>query len=190
MSRAKPGTLFTVDDFEGGRGPVEIALSRLEDRGDLRRIRKGLYFKGVTSRFGPGRPRAEDVVYKVCGGRGVGPSGWTASHLLGLSTQVPAQKEFAIVGAPPTNVSDVRFHSRRNLERLPLNPYEIALIEILRAWPAQIEASWDELLSRVSDLRDRGLIKLDRVEKAALHERSPRLRERLQMLVLETLRAD
>lgn len=185
MSKAKPGVLFTVDEFEGPRGPIETALSRLEDRGELRRVRKGLYFKGVRSRFGLGTPRVEDIVYKVCGTKGVGPSGWTASRILGLSTQLPARQEFAVLGAPPTNIPGVRFHSRNNLTRIELNPREIAVLETLRAWPVHSEASWDELVKRVAGLRDGGLINSERLAKVAMRERSPALREHMTRLVSE-----
>lgn len=182
VSKAKPGTLFRADEFEGPRGPIETALSRLENRGELRRVRKGLYYKGVRSRFGSGRPRVEHVVYKVCGTKGVGPAGWTASRVLGLSTQLPARHEFAVLGTPPANIPGVRFHSRRNLARLELNPREIAILETLRAWPTHSEVSWNELVERVAELRDEGAIKLERLAKVAARERSPALRERMVAL--------
>lgn len=183
VSKATPGTLFDVREFEGPRGPIETALSRLEDRGELLRVRKGLYFKGVNSRFGSGRPRIEDIVYKVCGTEGVGPSGWAASRVLGLSTQVPAHLEFAIVGTPPTNIRGVRFHSRKNLARVKLNPLEIALLEMLRAWPSYSEASWGDVVRRVSELRDGDAIRIDRLISVANRERSPALRARMDALV-------
>lgn len=190
VSKARPGVLFTVDEFEGPRGPIETALSRLEDRGELRRFRKGLYFKGVRSRFGSGTPRVEDIVYKVCGTKGVGPAGWTASRMLGLSTQLPARQEFAVLGSPPTSVPGVRFHSRKNLARIELNPSEVAVLEVLRAWPAHSEASWDELTSRVAGLRDEGAINLERLAKVALREHSPALRDHMKALVSELYAAD
>ena len=183
VSKAKPGTLLAVDEFDGPRGPVETALSRLNDHGDLLRVRKGLYFKGVRSRFGSGRPRVEDVVYKVCGTKGVGPTRWTASRTLGLSTQLPARHEFAVVGTPPTNFPDVRFHSRKNLARIDLNPLEIAVLETLRAWPTYSEASWEDVVKRVGELWDEEAIRPARLSKVAAREPSPRLRERMSALL-------
>lgn len=182
VSRAKPGTLFAVADFEGPRGAVETALSRLEHRGELRRVRKGLYFKGVRSRFGSGKPREEDIVYKVCGRKGVGPAGWSAGRVLGLTTQVPARPEFAVLGAAPTGISGVGFHSRKNLARIELNPREIAVLEVLRVWPMAGEASWIELVDRVRELHDEGAINLERLRKVASRERSPGLRQRMTAL--------
>lgn len=182
VSKATPGTLFDVREFDGPRGPIETALSRLEDRGELLRVRKGLYFKGVNSRFGSGRPRIEDVVYKICGTEGVGPSGWTASRVLGLSTQVPAHLEFAVIGTPPTNVRGVRFHSRKNLSRIKLNPLEIAVLELLREWPNYSEASWSDVVRRVAELRDEGAIRIELLTSVANRERSPALRVRMETL--------
>jgi hypothetical protein len=185
VSSAKPGTLFTVDEFEGPRGPIETALSRLEDRGDLRRVRKGLYFKGVRSRFGSGRPRVEDVVYKGCGTKGVGPTGWTASRVLRLSTQLPALHEFVVLGAPPTNIPGVKFHTRKNLARIELTPTEIAVLEALRAWPTYSEASWNDLVKRVAELRDEDEVRPERLVKVATRERLPMLRNRMLALASE-----
>lgn len=189
VSKAKPGTLFTVDEFEGPRGPIESALSRLKNRGELRRVRKGLYFKGVRSRFGSGLPRVDDVVYRVCGTKGVGPTGWTASRVLGLSTQLPAHQEFAVLGTPPTNIPGARFHSRKNLARIDLNPREIAVLETLRSWPVSSEASWDELVKRVAELRDEGAIKVELLAKVAMREHSPKLREHMTTLVSQLTRS-
>ncbi len=146
-------------------------------------MRRGLYWKGVKSRFGPGRPRPEDVVNEVAEGRGVGPAGWSASHALGLSTQVPAVPEFAVVGPPPTGVPGVRFHSRRNFARLGLRYHEIALLEVLRDWPDYVERDWSDLERMVNRFRDDGRIRPNRVLKAATEEKAPALRARLTELL-------
>ncbi len=180
VTRSQPGTFFHVSDFEGPRRAVESAISRLaaEDE-SLLRVRRGLYWKGVRSRFGPGRPRTEDVVLEVAGTRGVGPAGWSASHALGLSTQVPAVPEFAVVGPPPTGIPGARFHSRRNFARLDLRPNEIALLEVLRDWPVHTEVDWTDLERTVVRLRTDGRIRPDHLRKAAAAERAPALRERV-----------
>ncbi len=173
-----------MSDVDGPRRAVETAFSRLaaeEER--LLRVRRGLYWKGVKSRFGPGRPRAEDIVREVAEGRGVGPTGWSASHALGLSTQVPAVSEFAVVGPPPKGIRGAKFHSRRNFARLRLAYDEIALLEVLRDWPKHVEADWSDLERAVVRLRDDGRIRPDRVRKAAAEEKAPALRERVAALV-------
>ncbi len=180
VARARPGAFFRVSDFDGPRRAVESAFSRLAlDEGSLLRIRRGLYWKGVESRFGSGRPRTEDVVREVAERRGVGPAGWSASHALGLSTQVPAVPEFAVVGPPPTGVPGVRFHSRRNFARLGLSYDEVALLEVLRDWPEHVDRDWSDLEGVVVRLRDERRIRPKRVLKAATDERNPALRDRV-----------
>jgi hypothetical protein len=168
---------------------VESAFSRLATEEDcLLRVRRGLYWKGVKSRFGPGRPRTEDVVREVAEGRGIGPAGWSASHALGLSTQVPAVPEFAVVGPPPTGIHGAKFHSRTNFARLGLRYDEIALLEVLRDWPGRVEADWADLERAVVRLRDDGRIRPDRIRKAATEERAPALRGRVTALVSDLAR--
>lgn len=184
VARSRPGTFLRVSDVHGSRRAVESAFSRIAaEEESLLRVRRGLYWKGVRSRFGPGRPRAEEIVREVAGPRGLGPAGWSASHALGLSTQVPAVPEFVVVGPPPTGLPGVKFHSRRNFARLGLAYEEIALLEVLRDWPEHADAEWADVLRRVSELRNDGRIRLDRVSKAAAQERAPALRERIARLV-------
>lgn len=183
VERARPGAFFRVSEFDGPRRAVESAFSRLVlEEGSLIRVRRGLYWKGVKSRFGPGRPRPEDVASEVAKGRGIGPAGWSASHALGLSTQVPAVPEFAVVGPPPTGVPGVRFHSRRNFARLGLRYEEIALLEVLRDWPAYVDRDWSDLERTVIRFRDDGRIRPNRLLNAATEERAPALRTRLAQL--------
>lgn len=177
VERARPGAFFRVSEFDGPRRAVESAFSRLAlEESSLIRVRRGLYWKGVNSRFGPGRPRPEDVASEVAEGRGIGPAGWSASHALGLSTQVPAVPEFAVVGPPPTGVPGVRFHSRRNFARLGLRYEEVALLEVLREWPAYVDRDWSDLERAVIRLRDDGRIRPNRMLKAATEEKVPALR--------------
>jgi len=56
VESADPGTFFRTRDFEGSTSAVETAMSRLAHDGLLRRVHRGLYWKGVRSRFGTGRP--------------------------------------------------------------------------------------------------------------------------------------
>src|ERR1700716_2295524 len=98
VDSAAPGTFFRSSDFSGSTAAVEAAMSRLPSAGVLKRVHRGLYWKGVRSRFGSGRPAALAVGVELAGRRGVGPAGWTASHVLGLTTQVPPSTELTLVG--------------------------------------------------------------------------------------------
>ncbi len=184
VGKAPRGAFFRTTEFAGSRAAVESHLSRLtgQDR-TLLRVRRGLYWKGVPSRFGPGRPRVDDIVRVVAGDRGVGPAGWSASHALGLSTQVPATAVYAIVGPAPAGIPGAEFHSRNNFRRLGLRYEEIALLEVLREWPGTVEADWPTLVARVARLRATGLLRPVRMRKAVEGEGKPALRERFARLV-------
>jgi hypothetical protein len=141
-----------------------------------------MYWKGVNSRFGPGRPKAVDVALAAAG-RGAGPSGWSAGHALGLSTQVPAMPEVAVVGPAPTGVRDVVYRSRRNINRVDLAHLEIAVLEVLREFPRYVEGSWDDLVLRIGELHSRGHVDVERLARVGHKERSTALRERLARLL-------
>jgi hypothetical protein len=167
VESAVPGTFFRSSDFEGSTSAVETAMSRLARDGLLRRVHRGLYWKGVRSRFGTGRPPALAVGVELAGRRGVGPAGWTASHVLGLTTQVPPTTELSVAGRhAPSAPEGIRFHTRANLDRLDLRFHEIALLEVLRDWPATTESDWPRLLTVVRDLKSKGLVDVERLTRS------------------------
>jgi hypothetical protein len=171
VASAPAGSFFRPYEFEGVAGAIETALSRLASEGTLTRVRRGLYWKGVNSRFGSGWPGARDIAMELAGDKGNGPTGWSASHFLGLTTQVPPVADMTVVGRhAPKAPSGVRFHTRANLDRLKLGFYEIALIEVLRDWPLTTDADWPTLLATVKELGDKGLINLKRVVKGSRSE--------------------
>jgi hypothetical protein len=150
---------------------VEHALSRLAaSSSPVVRARKGLYYRGVESRFGKTRPRPLDVAFEVTRDRGAGPAGWTALRALGITTQVPSIDEIAIVGAPPTGIHGVRFHVRRNADRLRLSFLEIAALEAIRAWPTHGDGGSEELGRAVRTLVTEGRIRPGRLARAAGRE--------------------
>lgn len=167
VESADPGTFFRSRDFEGSTSAVETAMSRLARDGLLRRVHRGLYWKGVRSRFGTGRPPALAVGVELAGHRGVGPAGWTASRVLGLTTQVPPTTELSVAGRhAPSAPEGIRFHTRANLDRLELRFHEIALLEVLRDWPTTTESDWPRLLSVVRDLKSKGLVDVERLKRS------------------------
>ena len=146
-------------------------MSRLARAGLVRRVHRGLYWKGVRSRFGAGRPPALAVGVALAGGRGVGPAGWTASHVLGLTTQVPPTAELSVTGRhAPSAPEGIRFHTRANLDRFDLRFHEIALLEVLRDWPATTESDWPGLLAVVRELEAKGLLDVERLKRSVRGE--------------------
>jgi hypothetical protein len=175
------GGFIRSADVPGTRAGVNTALSRLASTGELVRVRNGLYWKGVKSRFGAGRPGLLAAAIAVAGPDGTGPSGWSAAQVLGLSTQVPATPEVAVAGPVPS-LRGVRFHKRNNLARRDLGFWEIALLEALRSYPVYAEVGMDELASRVRSLIAEGKVRFPHVAMAARCERSPALRRNLAEL--------
>ena len=115
-------------------------------------------------------------------GDGSGPAGISAANALGLSTQIAARPLVAVVGRKPTGLSGVRFTQRSNFERRTLTSSEVALLEVLRVYPAHVEVEWAELVSRVAALIDEGAIRLRAVERAALSEQQANLRHTMGRL--------
>ena len=188
IEKAPPGTFFHSSRLPGSPRAVESELSRLAQRGLIQRAHKGLYWKGQTSRFGSTRPDPVAVAFEVAGDRGVGYSGVSASYALGLSAQVPPRPEIAVVGSPPSGVKGVTFHSRRNVDRHDLRPAEVALLEVLRAWPYGVEVSENEFATRIQVLVQKKAIDLDNVAAAVKHEPKT-VRDRLRALLSPLLPA-
>jgi hypothetical protein len=171
VESADPGTFFRAGDFAGSTSAVETALSRLARAGVVKRVHRGLYWKGVPSRFGSGHPPSLAVGVELAGRKGVGPAGWTASHVLGLSTQVPPTVELTVVGRhAPRAPEEIRFHTRANLDRVGLGFHEIALLEVLRDWPATSDADWTRLLAVVGELESQGLVDFRRLRRCVRGE--------------------
>lgn len=186
VARAKPGTFLRVSELAKGarsRHAVEHALSRLAaSDAPVVRARKGLYYRGVESRFGKTRPRPLDIALAVTEHHGAGPAGWTALRTLGVTTQVPAIDEIAVVGAVPAGIDGVRFHVRRNPDRFRLTFDEIAALEAIRAWPTHGDRESGDLGSAIRALVSAGRIRPDRLAKAAGREPAS-VRSKLESLL-------
>lgn len=174
------------EDFPGSPDAVAKALSRMAHAGDLRRIRRGLYWRGAPTRLGMAPPPPDRLVREIVGGPGTGPAGWSASLALGLSTQVPRRETIAIPGRTPRNPGAVEFVSRaastkRRDERL--RPAEVAFLEVLRDWDKLVEVPANTATARVAELVETSAVRLDRVVRASATE-PPHVRERLRDLLM------
>ena len=97
------GWVFTPRDFIdfGTRGSVDMALSRLVQAGDIRRIGRGLYdYPRRHDKLGVLSPDPADIAraLSIQSGEKLVPSGATAANQLGISTQVPAKTSYATSG--------------------------------------------------------------------------------------------
>jgi hypothetical protein len=173
------GSFVRVEDLPGSRQAAASAASRAAARGDLLALRKGLYFKGVRTRYGMTAPGPIDVALMVLGTDGVGPAGHSAARVFGLTTQVPARPELAVAGPLPTRLPGVVLRRRNNMARRDLSFREIALLEVLRDWEHLSERPMTALAREVKS----GAVDLDRVERALRTERVPAARGRFGELV-------
>lgn len=183
IDAARVGDWFTVQEVaarHGRRHAVELALTRAAHRGDLVPIKRGLYWKGAKTRFGTTAPDALDAALAAARAAGfpigVGPAGWTASHVLGLSTQIPALVHVAVPGRPPKAPDGVKFHQRAPAGRAGLGVLDVALLEVLRTFPHMVQSDWDAVVRRVETLAREGRIDAVAVLAAAQWERRPGMR--------------
>ncbi len=174
------------EDFVGAPLTVAKALSRLVEAGELRRIRRGLYWRGVTTPLGMAPPPTTKLTKELVGTRGVGPGEGSAALALGLSTHVPRTTTIAVPGRVPESPLDtVRFVSRSAAtKRLDerLRPAEVALLEVLRDWDRYVQAPQPVAFDRMRRLIDDGEIRLGRVVAASVTEPA-RVRSRLRTLL-------
>ena len=171
-------SFVAVRDVDGSRSAVESAFSRMAADGDILRIRKGLYWKGTATTLGMSPPSVEEVALKL-GGPGSGPAGVAAAHWLGLTSQVPSTYLAAVPVRAPGPWPGVRF-TQRPIDRLlhALSPSEVAVLEVLRAGPAVIEAAWEELPEVIARLAASGEVRLDVLDEAAATEPHRQARSR------------
>lgn len=173
------------EDFGGSPEAVAQALSRLARADELRRVRRGLYWRGAPTPLGMAPPPSDRFIHEVVNAPGTGPAGWSAGLALGLSTQVPRRETVAVPGRAPRSPGVIRFVSRaasakRRDERL--GPTEVALLEVLRDWDTLVEVPTDAAVERIAGLAESGALRLDRLVRASTTE-PPRVRERLRRLL-------
>jgi hypothetical protein len=174
---AVPGTFLRRKDFAGSDRAVESALSRLTAADELVRVRRGLYWRGKTTRFGMTAPSLLEAAIAVAG-PGSGPAGVAAAYLLGLTTQVPGTIEIAVAGKIPEPLLGVRFRSRSFTRREQrLSPTEVAVLEVLRD-PASAEEPWSVVEQRIGELVASGKVRAGKLgaEVADEHHRGVRRR--------------
>lgn len=181
ISTAAEGSFVHVARLPGSETAARQAASRAARSGRLVPVRKGLYYRGRRTRYGMTAPRAEDVVRAVLGTRGVGPAGYSAARLLGLTTQVPASVQVAALRTAEP-IAGVTQHHRSNLTRVDLNEKEIALLEVLRSPDVYVESGWRTLVDVTHNAITAGEIRVHRVRTAVGAERNASVRRHFTAL--------
>lgn len=157
--RAVPARSFVrADSLPGSATTVRKALSRAAKDGVVVRVRPGVYYKGVATKYGMTTPSESETLKAVVGERGVGPAGYSAARSWGVTTQVPAVRELATLGSR-RKLENVKLIARSNLSRVDLNELEIALLELLRDPERLVESGWSTLLEHVEAATAAGSIR-------------------------------
>lgn len=177
--------LWSVEDFEdleraNSYSALNNELRRLVAKGELTRVRRGVYWRGRASRFGMlSAPTAEVLKKTVDAGDALGATGWHATNLLGLSTQVSPVEALAVTHRRPEGVQGklATRAARQGRRDAMLNGLEVTVLEALEGWDRYVEVDgttalkrFDELLRR-DDLRVDRLVIASRTEPAAVRER-------------------
>lgn len=183
---ARDDRYWSLEDL-GDPAPAELReLSRLVKTGELRRVRRGLYWRGRKTPFGMAPPPETAAVRAMLGGIAVGPAGASAATELGLSTQVPAGMSVAaprrLSGPSGMRVHIVTRSARVARSTAQLRAAEVALLEVLESWERHVESSPSNAVARVAALVGSSTIDLSRVVKASVTE-PPIVRARLRALL-------
>jgi hypothetical protein len=171
-------SLLATSAVDGSPRAVECEFSRLCAAGEVVRVRKGLYWKGVKTRVGMAKPRPMEVAVAVAG-PGSGPGEVAAAQFLGLTTQVPAVPVVAVPGRVPMPLEGVRFVQRPVERRIAgLRPIEVAVLEVLRAQAGIVEVPWPEVVATVRRFIATGDVRADVLTEEVRAEHHLQARER------------
>ncbi len=181
--------IWRVEDFAGTPKAVNNELRRLVERGELQRVRRGVYWRGRMSRFGMHGVDGGQAVQTVVGrDEAIGATGWNATNLLGLSTQVAPIESLAVTHRVPEGLGRVKVVSRaaRTARRKAgLNGLEVTLLEALEGWDRYVEVGPAEALRRFDQVLRRHDVRIPKLVSASATE-PPVVRERLRAVLTET----
>lgn len=185
-------TFWKPSDLGLPPSTAQRLLADLVTRGQLRHIRKGLYWRGVKTPLGIAPPSPSMLVAQLVDGKGIGPAGLSAAHALSLSTQIPRCAEYAVVGRPPTGSDTVHFvdrSARHGRATNNLGPLDVAALEVLDSWEQVIETGPDGAMRRLARLIQSGTLDAGRLAQASDTE-SGSSRARLRYLLHRVGRED
>lgn len=179
-------------DMRAPESTVQHLLQQLVSEGELRHVRRGLYWRGTKTALGMSPPPAHLLIEAVTDAKGVGPAGLSAANELRLSTQIPRKAQIAVPGRAPKDVGAVKFCSRKSRtgrRTAGLSRLEVALLEALESWETVLEVPPAQAWTTLAGLLFDGTVRGDRLAKAARTEPAP-VRVRLTALLMTTGYAD
>jgi hypothetical protein len=156
-------------DVDAPTSTAQHLLADLVREGELRHIRKGLYWRGTKTPLGMSLPSSQALATQLADKLGIGPAGLSAANALRLSTQIPRCAEYAVPARPPADAKTVRFvdrSARRGRADYELSHTDVAALEVLDGWDRVIETGPVRAMDRLADLIVAGNIDADRLADA------------------------
>ncbi|MDA2932888.1 type IV toxin-antitoxin system AbiEi family antitoxin domain-containing protein [Acidobacteria bacterium AH-259-D05] len=185
--KGNPGRIWTYSDFPSiPATATAAALSRLCKEGLIERLRKGVYHRPRTSRFGKINPDPASVAAAVLKHRGVSwkCSGISTYNALGLTAQLSPVTVFDVErGTRSLKVGGLE--DRIRIRVVPnvrgLSSEERGILDALRDLRWIPDVSPSDALAKIIETFRSGEISLDRVVKVAQDE-PPRVRALLGVI--------
>jgi hypothetical protein len=181
---ARARSFVRISDLPGSAAARRKAASRAVVDGDLVKIRRGLYYRGVVTVYGMTTPSAGEVLREALGTRGVGLSGHSAAREWGVTTQVPPVVYVATLKTVE-GLPGVKQSVRSNLARADLNAKEIALLELLREPESYVEAGWAVFVAKVGAAIDEKEVRLTTLEPVVAVEHAIATRANFARLLVD-----
>jgi len=183
VEHGREDRLWTFTDFAHLPSyAVAKTLSRLTHEGVVRRVRKGVYYRPKTTRFGPTKPDLTEVFTDTLDRKDIDwkPTGLSVWNSLGLTTQMPGVATFAVdrrVRVKSAGMVRVRIvpslHSISTEER--------AALDALRALRFIPDTTPAETIHRLVDLCREKRLSFTHLARATFRE-PPRVRALLGLI--------
>ncbi len=186
IERGGADRLWTYRDFRPfPESAVAAALSRLQKKGVLVRVRKGVYYRPRASRFGMSAPEPTRVAEAVLKRRGIRAvsSGLPGYNALGLTTQISAVPTFAV----EKNVGSLRTGKKSRIRLRPVDTIrgvkaeERVVLDSLRDLRSIPDTTPSEVLRKLARLFRERSVDYERVAHRARSE-PPRVRALVGLL--------
>jgi hypothetical protein len=185
--RGSRDRFWTPDDLSGAESTRQHLLTELVRTGELRRVSRGLYWRGTRTPLGMSPPSTAALLERLAPGHGSGPAGLSAANALRLSTQIPRKMVVAVPARAPRPTDMIEFLDRRTRTgrvTARLGATEVALLEMLDD-PSASELSPNETRERLRDLLKSDAVRPQLLARAAKTEPA-RVRERLGELLRDS----
>ncbi|MDQ7044320.1 MAG: DUF6088 family protein [Sulfurimonas sp.] len=170
ISSHKSGWVFTHVDFNalGSIATVERVLSRLLVSGEIKRVRRGIYYIPENSRWGEVPPSQSNIIKALSRSMNTDfiPDGANALYQLGLTQQVPMKhvyltdKQISTISIGKTNIEFKKVsHKKLSGAKSGVSVY-LSALEYLGK-----EALQESVKSRIANTIDKSMI--DELEEAS-----------------------